>query len=208
MQCTVHVQCVCGSHAVKQIGSCHCPCLGPICLAFHEANEASVKHEDQIRNLKISFFAIHMTYSYKTRIFRKTGINKEKFKNALCERHSELPPNPDQNFTFIRSFYDTSSLLCAEEDCLYCEVVEHGSFPCLLFPWEAKCMYVPGCRLVQSHRIVSCFWENQLANLGNFSEHVSSELWLLTGNTSWYKFHFSGFSKLDITYLIRTACYH
>lgn len=134
---------------------------------------------------RISFFAIHMTYSYKTRIFRKTGINKGKFKNALCERHSELPPNPDQNFTFIRSFYDTSSLLWAEEDCLYCEVVEHGSFPCLLFPWEAKCIYVPGCRLVQSHIIVSCFWENQLANLGNFSEHVSSELWLLTGNTSW-----------------------
>jgi len=30
--------------------------LGPICMAFHEASEASVKHEDQIRNFENLFF--------------------------------------------------------------------------------------------------------------------------------------------------------
>lgn len=151
----------------------------PYAWPFMRSMKILLNMKIKLETWRTSFFAIHMTYSYKTRIFRKTGINKEKFKNALCEKHSELPPNPDQNFTFIRSFYDTSSLLCAEEDCLYCEVVEHSSFPCLLFLWEVKCIW---CAWLQtsskSYNCVSCFWENQLVNLGNFSEHVPSELGL------------------------------
>lgn len=63
-------------------------------------------------------------------------IKKKKFPVWKAQWTS---PNPDQIFICIQSFHDSSTLLCAEENCFNCEVVEiHGQFPFLLLPWKAK----------------------------------------------------------------------
>lgn len=68
---------------------------------------------------------------------KKNRKKEEKFRDFLCERQGELPQILTRSSCWLEVF-TTPAPSCAEESCLYCEVVELHGHVYLLSPWKAS----------------------------------------------------------------------